>query len=302
MISIVFFGTHQFAETILKTLLDSGLFDIQLVITMPDKPAGRHQEIQSSAVKSLAQKYNLKIEQPSNLKNFSVQGESGRMTGQLNVVVDYGVIIPQNIIDAPEFGTINIHPSLLPKYRGASPIQSVLMNGETNTGVTIMQMDKEMDHGPILSQEKTVIASDDTYTTLYEKLAVQAGRLLIETIPLYINNKIKPQTQNHEEATFTKILSREDGKIDFTEKTADEIYNSYRGLTPWPGIFTIWNEKRLKLIKIIPAEKKLKAGEIESENNRLFWGCKTGSVEILELQLEGKKPMDARSFINGNRL
>ena len=298
MIPIIFFGTHQFAAAILEAVIKSGLFDIQLVITMPDRPVGRHQELQESAVKIVAKKYNLKIDQPSSLKNYSLLSTSY----SLNIIVDYGAIIPQSIIDAPKFGSINVHPSLLPKYRGASPIQSVLMNGEKETGISIMLIDDQMDHGPILAQQKFSILVDDTFSTLYERLAAEAGSLLINTVQKYLDNEIKPQTQDHEEATFTKIMSREDGKIDFTLKTASEIYNLYRGLTPWPGIFTIWNEKRLKLIKTKLADKKITPGEIKTEGDRLFWGCKSGSIEVLELQLEGKKIMTAKEFINGNRL
>lgn len=298
MIPIIFFGTHQFAATILEAVIKSGLFDIKLVITMPDRPAGRHQELQESAVKIIAKKYNLKIDQPISLKNYSPISTPY----SLNIIVDYGTIIPQNIIDTPKFGSINLHPSLLPKYRGASPIQSALMAGEKETGISIMLIDDQMDHGPILAQLKFPILTNDTFPTLYEHLAVESGPLLIPTIRKYLQGKIKPQEQTHSQATFTKMLTREDGKIIFENQTAEQIYNLYRGLTPWPGIFTIWNDKRLKLIKIKLANKKIAPGEIKTEDNRIFWGCKNGSVEILELQLEGKKNMIAKEFINGNRL
>jgi len=295
MIPIIFFGTHQFAATILESVIKSGLFDIRLVVTMPDRPVGRNQELQKSAVKIIAEMNNLKIDQPSTLKSYSLPNDNY----SLNIIVDYGLIIPQNIIEKPKFGSINIHPSALPKYRGASPIQSALMAGEKETAISIMLIDDQMDHGPILSQEKIKIKKDETYPELYSRLAVRASELLLDIIPSYIDGQIKPSTQKHEEATFTKILTREDGKIDFKEKNADEIYNLYRGLTPWPGIYTMWNSKRLKLLKIIKSDKKITPGDLAVAGKQVFFGCKSGSIEILELQLEGKKAMTAMEFANG---
>lgn len=294
MIPVVFFGTHEFAAAILKALLDSGLFDLQKVITMPDRPAGRHQELKLSAVKTMASQYGLPIDQPESLKNYVFSSNH-----QLNIVVDYGLIIPAEIIEAPKFGSINVHPSLLPKYRGASPIQSALINGEKETGVAIMKMDEEMDHGPILAQEKITIAAEDDYPSLYKKLAAKAAEMIVKTVPLYVEGKIKIKEQNHGSATFSKILSREDGKIDFKIQTAEEIYNLWRGLTPWPGIFVMWNSNRLKLIKIAKSEKKLPAGKVIVENQKIFIGCAAGSIMAQELQLEGKKPMTAEIFSNG---
>ena len=294
MIPIIFFGTHEFAAIILKALLDSGLFDIQKVITMPDRPAGRSHKLKLSAVKTAAGRHGLTIGQPENLENYTSSGSQ-----QLNIVVDYGLIIPLNIIETPKFGSVNIHPSLLPKYRGASPIQSALINGKKETGVTIMKMDKEMDHGPILAQEKISIKPEDNYVSLYKKLAERAAEMIVKIIPLYIEDKIKLKEQNHGTATFTKILSREDGKINFKTRTADEIYNLWRGLTPWPGIFCEWNGKRLKLIKIAKNDKKSPAGKASVENKKISIGCRQGSIIAEELQMEGKKSMTAETFLNG---
>ena|SRR3989338_8604092 len=295
MIPIIFFGTHQFAAAILESVIKSGMFDIQPVVTMPDRPAGRNQELQKSSVKIIAEKYNLKIDQPPTLKNYILPDDNY----SLNIVVDYGMIIPQSIIEKPKYGSINIHPSALPKYRGASPIQSALMAGEKETAITIMLIDDQMDHGPILFQEKITIEKDETFPDLYARLALRSSQLLLDVVPRYIEGKIRPIPQNHEMATFTKILTREDGKIDFKEKNADEIYNLYRGLTPWPGIYTIWNGKRLKLLKIIKSDKKIASGDLAVAGKQVFFGCKSGSIEILELQLEGKKAMIAMEFANG---
>jgi len=295
MIPIIFFGTHQFAAAILESVIKSGMFDIQPVVTMPDRPAGRNQELQKSSVKIIAEKYNLKIDQPPTLKNYILPDDNY----SLNIVVDYGMIIPQSIIEKPKYGSINIHPSALPKYRGASPIQSALMAGEKETAITIMLIDDQMDHGPILFQEKITIEKDETFPDLYARLALRSSQLLLDVVPRYIEGKIRPIPQNHEMATFTKILTREDGKMDFKEKNAEDIYNLYRGLTPWPGIYTIWNGKRLKLLKIIKSDKKIASGDLAVAGKQVFFGCKSGSIEILELQLEGKKAMIAMEFANG---
>lgn len=294
MISIVYFGTHNFSATILESLIKSGIFDIKLVITQPDRPVGRKKEIQFSPIKILAQKYNLKIDQPETLKNYSLSENA-----DLNIVCQYGLIIPDSILKSAKQDSINVHTSLLPKYRGASPIQSALINGETETGVTIMMMDEKMDHGDILKQEKITIIPDETYLQLSEKMSVMAADLLIKTIVDYLNKKITPQEQNHSAATFCKELTKENGKIDWT-KTANEIYNLYRGLTPWPGIWTEWNGKRLKLLEIRSAVTTVENGKIIAQNDKIFAGCgQNTAIEIIKLQIEGKNAMNAKEFING---
>ena len=295
-ISIIFFGTHDFATTILQGLIDSPLFDIKLVITQPDRPVGRKQELQESPVKTLAKKNNLNLAQPKSLKTFDFT--DFRDFIDLGICAQYGLIIPESILNAPQHGTLNVHTSLLPKYRGASPIQSALINGETETGVTIMKMDAGLDTGPIILQKTLNIAPDDTYTTLDQKMAKIAILGLLEAIPQYISGALPPIPQANSQATPTRQLTREDGRIDW-QKITSVIYNLYRGLTPWPGVWTTWDGKRLKLIKIKPSDKKKEAGVFATEKNKLFVGSKNGSIEILELQLEGKQQMDAQQFLNG---
>ncbi len=296
-IKTVFFGTHDFAATILQGLLDSNIVSVETVFTQPDRKTGRKQIVEESPVKKLAKKYNLKIEQPESLNNFQFPISNF----QLGIVAQYGLIIPKKIIDSFPKGMINVHGSLLPKYRGASPIQAALVNGETETGVTIMEMDEKMDHGPILSQAKLKIDTDDTYTTLAYKMAAEGLILLLNTLPEWINSKLKAQPQDESQATFTKLLTKEDGLVDFN-KTNNEIYNQWRGLTPWPGVWMTWKEKRLKLLKINKSDKTIPAGELFSENKKIFIGCGHGSIEVLELQLEGKSAMDAATFLNGYKL
>jgi len=292
--NIVFFGTGEFAAPVLEKILENTDFVVKLVITQPDRPSDRDKKIKKSPVKILAEEKGLEIFQPVSLKNIPYPLSDI----DLNIVVEYGLIIPQNFLDAPKFQSINIHPSLLPKYRGASPIQSALLNGKTETGVTIMLMDAKMDHGPILAQEKVDIDPDDTFPILSQKLVKNAQILLLNTIPNWLNSSVTPKLQDDSQATFCKILTREDGKASFN-KTNDEIYNQYRGLTPWPGLWTTWNAKRLKLEKITKSEKKIPVGVVQTENSKTYIGCSHGSIEILELQLEGKKTMDAKTFLNG---
>lgn len=293
-INIAFFGTHEFAAAILEGLFSNPSISVTTVFTQPDRKVGRKQTIEESPVKKLALQHNAHIEQPESLKQYSIK--PGEYT--VAVVAQYGLIIPQHIIDAFPKGMINVHGSLLPAYRGASPIQAALMAGEKITGVTIMIMDAQVDHGPILAQESMPISPDDTFTTLSQKMAVVGSKLLLNTLPGYISGEILPQIQPHEQATFTKLISKDDGRIDFS-KSAETIYNLYRGFTPWPGIWCTWNDKRLKLLKITEAEKTLPPGEVLIENKKIFVGCGQNSIEVLELQLEGKNAMTAEMFANG---
>lgn len=295
MNKIIFFGTEKFAAGILEALVDSAKFNIEFVITQPDRPVGRKQELQKSPVKLLAEKYGLKIDQPEKLKEYIFPDDI-----DLNIVCEYGLIIPKRIVDAPKFGSVNVHPSLLPSYRGASPIQSVLINGETETGVSIMLMDEKMDHGPILRQNTVKIDKTDTYTTLAGKLLKTAILGLLETIPVHIEGKIKPQIQDESRATFCTMFTKESGHVDWN-KTATEIYNLGRGLEVWPGLWTTFQDKRIKLLEVRTTDVEMPIGKIVLEKNKVFVGCKNSALEIVTLQPEGKNPMSGLSWINGLR-
>ncbi len=292
---IAFFGTHQFAANILKGLTANPEFEVDLVITQPDRPVGRKQELQKSPVKIEAEKSGLEIDQPNSLKNCQFKTDF-----DIFIVAQYGLIIPEVVIKTPKFETVNVHTSLLPKYRGASPIQSALRNGEKETGITIMKMDKGMDTGPILTQQKITIDPDDTYLELDQKMSEIAIQLLIKILPKYILGEIKPENQDDSQATYCKKLTREDGKIDFS-KDYTAVYDLYRGLTPWPGVWTTFEDKRLKLLKIKPSEKSVSISQLATEDDKLYIGCASGSIEILELQPEGKKKMTASQFLNGHQ-
>ncbi len=294
MIKVVFFGTQQFARGVLESLIKDSDFEIVAVFTQPDKPIGRKQEIQKSPVKIFAEEKNIPVFQPEKLKNYVMPN----FGADLNIVCQYGLIIPQNVLDSAKKGSVNVHASLLPKYRGASPIQSAILNNEKETGTTIMLMDSKMDHGPILAQEKIIIAPDDNYLTLNEKILPTACALLNKTIKEYLTGEIVPRKQNHEEATLCKMFNREDGQIDFA-KSAAEIYNQFRGLYVWPGIFTFFEDKRVKLLNIKPADKNIEPGKFIAENGKLFIGCAKGAIEIFKIQPEGKNIMTAEAFVNG---
>lgn len=293
-IRIIFFGTQNFGAGILRCLIESKKYEIIAVITQPDRRIGREQEIQKSPVKILAEQNGLHIEQPESLKDSAIILPES----DLAVVCQYGLIIPKKILSLPKFGSINIHTSLLPKYRGASPIQTAIVNGENQTGVTIIQMDEKMDHGPILSQAEIEISPNETYPELSKKMEPLAQNLLLKTLPEYLKGELKPQAQDENLATFCKIFSREDGVIDW-HKSTEQIYNQFRGLTPWPGIWTTWNKKRLKLLDIKPGGLKISPGSVKIENKQIFIGTSNGSVQILSLQLEGKKEQNSANFIAG---
>jgi len=297
MTKINFFGTHNFARAMLQTLFDSGIFEIVSVFTSPDRPVGREQKINESAVKILAGQNKLKIIQPETLKNFDF---SPHADVDLNIICEYGLIIPKDIVETPKYGSINVHPSLLPKYRGASPIQAALINGDTQTGVTIMLIDEKMDHGPILNQEKVNIGPNDTYPVLSEKLIPVAARLLLKTTDDWMHKKITPQIQDENAVTFCKLFTKQDGYVDFTKMTASQIYNLYRGLIIWPGIWTTFSNKRFKLLEIKLGEKNTSVGTAMTENNQIFIGClDQKTIEIIKIQPEGKKEMNAKEFLNG---
>jgi len=303
-INLIFFGTSPFAEVVLDSLLKSNKFKIKAVVTQPDKPTGRKQVLTPSPVKLLAQKNNLSVLQPTKLDE-NINQQLKKLNPDIFLVIAYGKFIPDSIINIAPNKFINIHPSLLPKYRGPSPIQSAFLNDDHQTGITLMQIDDKMDHGPIIKQIIYKISPTDTFITLSKKLARASADLLIKTLPLYINNKVKPIKQNHDQATLTKIITKEDGAIKLNH-TASQIYNLWRAYQPWPGIFGNFkcNNKnfKIKLLDIKPAtlNNKFKPLQLFTQASLLYLTCANNTfLEILKLQPEGKNEMDAKNFING---
>lgn len=304
-------GTPDFSVPVLNSLIKGS--NVIAVVTQPDKRVGRKQEITQSPVKKVALEHKIEVLQPEKIKgNAEFIKRVKDLNPDLIVVVAYGFILPQEILDISKYGVINIHASLLPKYRGASPIQSAILNGDKETGVTIMLIDDKMDTGPLLAQRTITINNNDNFERLHDKLAQLGATLLLEALPKYISGEIKPVAQKDSEATYCKILTKEDGKIDW-HKSAEEIERQVRAFTPWPGAWTVWNNKSFKVIKaVVYASTKPvlseaeglsmttgKVGEVFKINEGLSIACGKDALEILELQLEGKKPMSAKEFLNG---
>ncbi len=298
-LSLIFCGTPRFAVPSLERLAATG-HRIHLVVTQPDRPKGRGLELVPSPVKQSAQKLDLPITQPDRIKtNDAFRSQLTSLNPDAIIVVGYGRIIPQWMLDLPPLGNMNLHASLLPKYRGAAPIQWAIANGETVTGNTTMRIDAGLDTGDILLQQQLPINLEDTAETLAPRLASLGADLLIETLAGLEAGTIRPRKQDDSQATLAPILKKEDGLIDFS-RTAQEILNRLRGFQPWPGAHTRFRGKNLQILKAQPSNAVVPPAELETIGDRLAVGCaKNTSLELLELQLEGKKPSSALAFING---
>jgi len=275
-LNIVFFGTSEFAVPALEILIREN-YNIVAVITAPDKPAGRKKTLSPSPVKLKAESLSLKVLQPATLKDEVIFENFKNLNPDLCVIAAYGKIIPKKFLDVPRHGFLNIHPSLLPKYRGPSPVQTAILDGATQTGVTIIVVDEEVDHGPILESRKWKVESGKRYKELEKELAELGAKLLIETLPKYVSGKVKPVPQDHSQATFTRMFTREDGRINW-DNSPDKIYNQIRALNPEPGAWTVWKDKVLNIKKAKLIDEKLK-------------------LEIV--QMEGRKEVPFKEFLNG---
>ncbi len=300
-LGLVFCGTPRFAVPTLEKLVEAG-FDVQLVVTQPDRPKGRGLTLVPPPVKQRALELDLPISQPERIKNSEeFQSQLTLLRPDAIIVVGYGRIVPQWMLDLPPLGNINLHASLLPKYRGAAPIQWAIARGETVTGVTTMKIDAGLDTGDILLQREISIAGDDTAETLARKLAGPGADLMVETLRGLRAGNLRPRQQDNTEATLAPILKKEDGLIQFS-LPAEEILNRLRGFQPWPGAYCKFRNKTLQIWKAAKADCALASAEIKVEGDRLFVGCgQRGAIEILELQLEGKKRTVASEFVRGYR-
>jgi methionyl-tRNA formyltransferase len=287
----------------LERLADAG-FRVRLVVTQPDRASGRGLALAASPVKLSALERGLPFVQPGKIKrNEEFRSLLEIIHPDAIIVVGYGRIIPQWMIDLPRLGNLNLHASLLPRYRGAAPIQWAIANGQTTTGVTTMRIDADLDTGDILLQAEEPIRAEDTAVTLSPRLAHIGAELMIRTLAGLANGTVHPQLQDDTAATFAPILTKEDGLIEFS-RTATETWNRLRGFQPWPGAFTTFRGKTLQLHAAIPAPEAavVKAAHFTLENGRLLLGfAHASALEVLELQMEGKKRMNARDFINGYR-
>ncbi len=295
----VFLGTPDFAVPSLQALTKVG-HEVEAVFTQPDRPKGRGNQISESPVKAAARQLGLEVRQPERIRRPESLEQLRELKPDLMVVVGYGQIIPQNLIDIPRFGILNVHASLLPKYRGAAPIQWAIANGEKKTGVTIMQIDAGLDTGDMLLKASIEIEPEETAPQLSARLAPLGADLLIETIQHIASGTVQRERQNNDEATVAPILKKEDGRIDWS-RTAPQIYNRLRGFQPWPGAYTTFRGQPLLITAGKPAaEESIPQSSLQVQNRRLFVGAGEGTVlELLEVQPAGKKKMNAASFVSG---
>ncbi len=309
-LKIVFCGTPEFAVPTLEALL-AAHHQIALVVSQPDRPTGRDQQLTAPAVKQAALAAGLPVTQPERIRSnaeFRAQLES--IAPDAIVVVAYGRIIPLWMLALPRLGCINLHASLLPKYRGAAPIQWAIAMGDAYTGNTTMLLEEGLDTGPILLQQTVEIGPGQTAADLFPLLASAGAPMVVETLAGLANGTIHPQPQSHESATFAPLLDREDGRIDYAARTAHEIYNRWRGFQPWPGAFTTLNGKKLIVHQMAIARGSYaeglgfaEPGWVVVENHRLLAACAENTwLEFLEVQIEGKKRMTTDEFLRGNPL
>jgi methionyl-tRNA formyltransferase len=313
MLRIVYMGTPYFAVPALTALVNGAApgvllpqgYEIATVVTRPDKPAGRGRGVAFSPVKQAALDYHIPIWQPGSFKKTANSEALAAYHADLYIVAAFGQILPQAVLDQPRYGTLNIHASLLPKYRGPDPIAETILQGDEETGVTIMQLDAGVDTGPILLQRATPVAEQETTGSLTLKLATLGAQALLEALPLWIAGKITPEPQDESRATHTRMLRKEDGLINW-RRAAVVIERAVRAYTPWPSAYTYWHGKLLKIISAQPLPVEVEAGtpgsvSVCNEAGHQYLSIVTGSGLLLvkTLQLEGKQAMSAEEFLRG---
>lgn len=295
-------GTPLFAVPHLKALISDSRFEVVGVVTQPDKPTGRGRALRQNPIKSVALENKLTVLTPSKIKHdLEFLNQLQNLQPDIIVVVAYGKILPQVILDIPKFGIVNVHASLLPKYRGASPIAAAILNGDSTTGITLMKMDLTMDTGPLIAtSEEIAIESEDTTATLSEKLSDVGADLLLEYLPKYLSGKITPRPQDETKATYVKTIQKADGKINWQEN-AEIIGRKIRGYYPWPGSFTEFNGKLLKILQAeVLAENPVAPGTVwQIEDKYPALATTQGSLKIIKLQLEGKQATSGKDFLLG---
>lgn len=297
---IVFMGTPDFSVPCLQALVDDG-HDVCAVFTQPDKPKGRHGVLSAPPVKELALKYDIPLYQPDSLKNDEIKSSFASLGADLAIVVAYGKILPEEFLNAPKYGCINMHASLLPKLRGAAPIQWSIINGEKRSGVTAMQMDKGLDTGDILLSESVEIRDDETAQELHDELSVLGAQVMRKTLLMLQKGVLSPIRQDDSQSTYAPILTKELSAIDW-QKSALQIHNQIRGLYPWPGASAVLNGKTLKIhsAKLL-GKTQGEPGEVVFNDHRLCVACGDGNaVELLVIQAPGKKAMPVTDYLRGN--
>ena len=301
---ILFMGTPEFAVTLLEHLM-LNQFQVVAVYTQPDKPAGRGRSLVPQPMKKAALIRKLPVVQPTSLKEAEVVAELAGFHPDVIVVAAFGQILPQSVLDIPRYGCINVHPSLLPRFRGASPVAAVILAGDELTGVSLMLMDSGLDTGPILAQEQVSISPQDTTGSLTAKLSKIAAQLLPEILRRWTRGEITPKPQNEAEATYSVPITKEEGEINW-HLSAVEIWRRVRAFQPWPGSYTRWGGKRLEIIEAVPlaGEGSLAVGQVVALNREgAGFGVNTGDgiLSVLKVQLEGKRAVSAVEFVRGQR-
>lgn len=297
-IRIVFMGSPDFALPSLRGLAQN--YRVVGVVTQPDRASGRGRELKAPPVKTLAQELNVPVIQPEKLKQPEAMDQLRAWKPDLIVAAAFGQILKPEILDLPRFGCVNVHASLLPRWRGAAPIQAAILAGDEETGVTIMKMDVGLDTGPMLAMKRIRIQPDDTAGSLFEALSTLGANLLIETLPGYISGKISPQSQLDEDATYAPMLKKEDGRLDFA-KPAVELARRVRAMNPWPGAWMQVNDAVLKIQQARAGQGHAAAGKRFVEQNQPAVGAGGGVLILEEVQPAGKKSMSGGAFLSGAR-
>lgn len=296
-------GTPKFALSALDGLVHSE-YEVAAVYTQPDEPAGRGRRMVVTAVKAAALKHGLTVRQPVSLKESSEVRKLAELQPEAIVVAAYGQLLPQSVLGVPRFGCLNIHPSLLPRHRGPSPVAAAILAGDEVTGVSMMLMDKGMDTGPVLAQRERAISAEDTTETLTDKLSKVGAELLMETLPGWFEGRITPQAQDDAKATYSRIVTKEDGQIGW-RRPALELWRRVRAFQPWPGCYTVWQGKTLKITEAVPLPGDGEVGRVMETRGAkgVTVGVQTGDgvLGLLKVQLEGKRVMTAEEFVRGQR-
>lgn len=311
--NIIYFGAGAFAVAPLRALASNPDIKLLAVVTRPDRPVGREKKLVGTPVAVTARELVLTLIQPESFKDGSVETTLSALNADVFIVASYGKIVPQSILDLPRLGCLNLHGSILPAYRGASPIQSAIAAGEVETGVSLMKMDAEVDHGPVYATATTPIEKNDTHDSLELKLGDVAADLLMMSLPMIANGSMAPIEQDHSAATFTKIIEKEDGLVRWAEEPATQIERKLRAYTPWPGIYTILTKgetgkestMRLKLLEVAidhnsPADIAPGTHYIASNGYPAIRAHQAGLI-LTKVQPEGKPPMDGKAFLNGHK-
>ena len=296
----VFMGTPRFAVPTLETLASNPALDLVAVYAPPDRRQGRGRIMEPSPVKARAQELEIPVCQPSTLRNPDAIGELSELGPEIIVVVAYGRLLPAEVLDIPRFGCLNLHPSLLPRHRGPSPVPGAILSGDDTTGITLMLLDEGMDSGPIIAQRALSIRPEDDAESLATELFQEGADLLNATLPAWISGDVNACPQDHEVATFTSKMERADGLADWG-RPAEFLWRQQRAYTPWPGLHTSWQGKEIKLLDVspLPAGTAEPGVVVRGNGNQLAVGTGEGLLEIRRLQLEGRRPSSAEDFVRG---